>query len=183
MAPGFASRTTVAGVRTRRYQALLSVATTPRTGRVLLVTGFGAWVTTPIGTFALMSHRYAPGVVHPGGVPRIAGFEPDPWPRWTYQLEDGTVVEQEILIPQEANAVVVTWRLAEPTVGITLAVLLLSGREHHALHHEKPAFRFDAAVSKRRGSMTGPTRRAPAACDCAARDALRGHPPREWETP
>ena len=45
---GFASGTT-AGVRTRRYHALLLTAMTPPTGRVVLVNGCDAWVDTPAG--------------------------------------------------------------------------------------------------------------------------------------
>src|SRR6187399_1118420 len=40
---GFASGT-VSGIRTRRYHALLLTATTPPTGRMVLVNGFDAWV-------------------------------------------------------------------------------------------------------------------------------------------
>jgi hypothetical protein len=42
---GFASGT-VCGVRTRRYHALLLAATTPPTGRMVLVNGFDAYVET-----------------------------------------------------------------------------------------------------------------------------------------
>ena len=63
---GFASGTT-SGIRTRRYHALLLVATTPPTGRMVLVNGFDAWLDTPLGSFALSTQRYAPGVVHPDG--------------------------------------------------------------------------------------------------------------------
>jgi glycogen debranching enzyme len=42
---GFASGT-VAGLRTRRYHALLLTAATPPTGRMVLVNGFDAWVET-----------------------------------------------------------------------------------------------------------------------------------------
>src|SRR5919106_6562095 len=82
---GFASGT-VGGVRTRRYHALLLAATTPPTGRMVLVNGFDAWVTTPAGTFALSSQRYRPGVTHPDGLQRIATFDAEPWPRWTFRL-------------------------------------------------------------------------------------------------
>ena len=58
---GFASGT-VSGIRTRRYHALLLTATTPPTGRVVLVNGIEAWVETKAGRFALSSHRYAPDV-------------------------------------------------------------------------------------------------------------------------
>lgn len=61
---GFASGT-VGGPRNRRYQALLLAATTPPTGRMVLVNGLDAWVETPTGTAALSSQRYLPDVVHP----------------------------------------------------------------------------------------------------------------------
>src|SRR6516225_38267 len=67
---GFASGTT-SGVRTRRYHALLLTATTPPTGRVVLVNGFDAWIETANGTFALSSQHYTPDVVHPDGARHI----------------------------------------------------------------------------------------------------------------
>ena len=147
---GFASGTT-AGVRARRYHALLLVATTPPTGRMVLVNGLDARVATPAGNFALSSQCYGPGILHPDGMKRVSNFEPDPWPRWTYQLEDGTGIEQETFIPAGTSSVVLTWRLAESRPGVTLTVRpLLSGRDYHALHHENSALRFDAAVSHER---------------------------------
>ena len=147
---GYASGTT-AGIRTRRYHALLLMATTPPTGRMVLVNGFDAWITTAAGTFALSSQKYAPDVTHPDGVQRITRFEPEPWPRWTYRLEDGTVVEQELFVSPGARATVLAWRLVTPAAGVTLVARpFLSGRDHHALHHENAAFRFEAVVSHER---------------------------------
>ena len=40
---GFASGTST-GIRTRRYHALLLTATTPPTGRLVLVNGLDAWI-------------------------------------------------------------------------------------------------------------------------------------------
>ena len=45
---GFASGTT-SGLRTRRYHALLLSATTPPTGRMVLVNGLDAWIERPEG--------------------------------------------------------------------------------------------------------------------------------------
>ena len=147
---GFASGT-AGGIRTRRYHALLLVATTPPTGRMVLVNGFDAWVTTSAGQFALSSQRYVPGVIQPDGVSRVERFEPDPWPRWEFSLADGTSVEQEIFVPRGTRAVVVRWSLPEPSGGVTLAVRpFLSGRDYHALHHENAHFRFEAAASEGR---------------------------------
>ncbi len=70
---GFASGT-VTGVRTRRYHGLLLVATTPPTGRYLLVNGFDAWVETANGATALSTQTYLPAVQHPDGASRIVAF-------------------------------------------------------------------------------------------------------------
>ena len=51
---GFASGTT-SGIRTRRYHALLLAATTPPTGRFVLVNGLEAWLEGNGGTVALMT--------------------------------------------------------------------------------------------------------------------------------
>ena len=140
---GFASGT-VSGARSRRYHALLLTATHPPTGRFVLVNGFDAWVTTPAGRFAISSQRYAPDVTHPDGERRTESFAPHPWPRWTFALEDGTRVAQEIFVPHEIPAVVVSWKLLEAKPGVALDVRpLFSGRDYHALHHENPAFRME----------------------------------------
>jgi predicted glycogen debranching enzyme len=144
---GFGSGT-ASGVRTRRYHALLLTATTPPTGRMVLVNGFDAWVTTPAGRFAISSQRYAPDVIHPDGASRIESFAHEPWPRWVFQLEDGTRIEQQIIVAVAGTEVpaphtLVTWRLLEPREGVRLEVRpFLSGRDYHSMHHENGTFDF-----------------------------------------
>ena len=86
---GFASGTAT-GVRTRRYHAILLAATQPPAGRMVLVNGLDVWVETPAGRFPLSSQRYLPALIHPDGAERLVSFDNDPWPRWTYELEDKT---------------------------------------------------------------------------------------------
>jgi len=140
---GFASGT--AGlVRTRRYHALLLAAATPPTGRVVLVNGFDAWLETPARTFALTSQRYEPGVIHPDGASRISAFTIDPWPCWTFTLEDGTIVEQSIVVERGSPVVALTWRVVSTSGPLRLSLRpFLSGRDYHSMHHENGAFRFD----------------------------------------
>jgi predicted glycogen debranching enzyme len=141
---GFASGTSL-GLRTRRYHGVLLVAATPPTGRVMLVNGLEVWVDTPSGRFALSSHRYAPDVVHPDGVARLESFTNDPWPRWTFQLENGIAIQQELFVRRGSPVTAIAWRLREPHPGVTLEVRpLLSGRDYHSTHHENGAFRFEA---------------------------------------
>jgi predicted glycogen debranching enzyme len=140
---GFASGT-ASGIRTRRYHALLLAAMRPPTDRIALVNGFDAWVNIPSGSFALSSHRYLPDVVHPDGARRIIAFEPEPWPRWTFELEDGTRIEQELFVRHGTPVVVLSWRLMASRQEVTLSVRpFLSGRDYHSLHHENPSFRFE----------------------------------------
>src|SRR6266446_1630290 len=140
---GFASGTST-GIRTRRYHALLLTATTPPTGRMVLVNGFDAWIETPKGRFALTSQRYAPDVIHPDGAQRIEDLSVEPWPKWRFKFEDGTELAQEIFVAGEAGVTALTWRLTREAKNARLFVRpLLSGRDYHGLHKENGAFRFD----------------------------------------
>jgi len=140
---GFASGT-VDGVRTRRYHALLLASTQPPTGRFVLVNGFDAWVQTGAGLFALTSQRYDPGVVHPDGTKRISDFRAEPWPRWTYLLEDGTEIEHELLVGKDAPRTALCWRSRGRKRPVSLEVRpFISGRDYHALQVENAAFAFE----------------------------------------
>jgi predicted glycogen debranching enzyme len=151
---GFASGT-VGLVRTRRYHALLCAAARPPLDRFVLVNGVEAEVTTAAGTFPITSHRYLPGVTHPGGAAFVAGFDIEPWPLWRFALPGGAIVEQSIAVVHDHPMTTVSWRLVSSGapargrardvagVGARLTVrLLLSGRDFHALQRENRAFRF-----------------------------------------
>ncbi len=147
---GFASGT-ASGIRTRRYHALLLTATTPPTGRMVLVNGFDAWIETPAGRFELTSQQYAPDVIGGSGAQHIEQFTPQPWPRWIFKFEDGTRIEQEILIGRESQLTQICWRLLGQRKSARLFVWpFLSGRDYHSLHKENSAFRFDALVDGER---------------------------------
>ncbi len=144
---GFASGT-VGGHRTRRYHALLLNATTPPTGRMVLVAGLEVWLETAAGSFALSTQRYAPDVTHPDGHARIVDFRSEPWPTWNFRAEDGTLIRQEILACHGRGEVVVRWRLLSLPGQVRLFVRpLLAGRDYHSLHHENGGFDFSAEVT------------------------------------
>jgi len=147
---GFASGT-VAGLRTRRYHALLLAATSPPTGRMVLVNGFDAWVETPDGQHAITSQRYTPGTIYPDGAWQVESFSADPWPRWHFRLADGCAVEQQIFIPAGTAAVALSWRVVEPGPPARLRLRpFLSGRDYHTLHRENAAFQHAPEVDGER---------------------------------
>ncbi|MEO8191690.1 MAG: amylo-alpha-1,6-glucosidase [Acidobacteriota bacterium] len=142
-AGGFASGTARL-FRTRRYHALLLSAPAPPGGRFVLVNGIEATVETGDGLYAISDQLYRGEIASPGGSGRIEAFEDDPWPRWTFLLENGVRIEQEIFVSRRTGAVVLSWRARGAKGRVTLEVRpLLSGRDAHDLHHENPVFRFE----------------------------------------
>jgi predicted glycogen debranching enzyme len=141
---GFANGT-VSGVRTRRYHALLLAATTPPAGRMVLVNGFDAEVSTGTTRHALTTQHYAPGIDSPIGLTPLESFSLEPWPTWTYAFPGGGgKLVQEIFVPR-GNAVVVlrwTWQGKAPQPLDLHVRPFFSGRDFHELHHENPAFCF-----------------------------------------
>ncbi|HJR17202.1 MAG TPA: glycogen debranching enzyme N-terminal domain-containing protein, partial [Gemmatimonadales bacterium] len=150
---GFASGTT-SGIRTRRYHALLLTATTPPTGRMVLVNGLDAWVEEgePLQVRGerefLSRQRYAPDVLAPADAATIESFAADPWPTWVFRLRNGTRIEQELFVTRGSPIAAIRWRTVQPKPGLALWVRpFLSGRDLHALHHSNPAFRFDGIIA------------------------------------
>ena len=143
---GFANGT-VCGIRTRRYHALLLAATTPPSGRMVLVNGFDADVFSADGTFAISTQRYSPGVNEPDGDSRLTGFTLDPWPTWTYALP-GDRITQELFVPHGRALAVLRWRWhGSGTIRLRVTPFL-SGRDFHALHHENAEFQFEPVTTK-----------------------------------
>jgi len=150
---GFASGT-VAGLRTRRYHALLLAATRAPAGRVVLVNGVQAWLEAGPDRSqrqALTAQRYAPDVIAPAGAAEVCGFSTQPWPTWRLRLDDGRIVVAECLVVKGLALTLLRWRLAQPAAPAVPCWLrvrpLLSGRDYHALHHENPAFDFHAEIA------------------------------------
>ncbi len=144
---GFASGP-VRGARSRRYHALLLCATSPPTGRVVLVNGCEVWADLASGTVALSTQHYTPDVTFPDGETYLTSFTHDPWPAWRFTLPDGTEIAHEIFVQRDLCETVLRWRRIRGAGVCGLRVrLLLSGRDYHALHHENAGFRFDADIS------------------------------------
>jgi len=132
---GFAMGT-AGGPRTRRYHGLLATATSPPTGRVMLVPAVEAWVETVAGPRALTSHRYAPGVTHPDGAARRVDFRAEPFPTWTYELEDGTRIEHSAWMAYGRSVVVLTWRALSGGARHLSVRPFLAARDLHGLSRD-----------------------------------------------
>jgi glycogen debranching enzyme len=125
------------GIRTRRYHAILLAALQPPDHRMVLVADVEVYVTTSAGRFALSSHRYRGGVVHPDGTKHLHQFIGSPWPHWEYALPDGTRITYELVVEPGAPRTSLRWTRTAGQGAITLEVRpLLAVRDYHGLRRE-----------------------------------------------
>ena len=137
---GFASGT-VGGERTRRYHAVLLSAASPPIDRIVLVNGFDAILHSPEGDIALSTQRYSPDVTAPNGIELIESFTTEPWPTWGFRIDEKTTLVQELFVAKERAATLLRWTLIGDSKDVRLEIRpFVSGRDHHALHHENPVF-------------------------------------------
>ena len=146
---GFASGT-ASGIRTRRYHAVLLVATAPPWDGWCWSTDSRHGSNPAVINIALTSQRYASDVVCQDGADHIREFKIDPWPRWIYALSNGCEIEHGLLVQPGRAATMLYWRMLKGA-GYTLAVRpLMSGRDYHSLHHENPGFNFAPEIINQR---------------------------------
>ena len=118
---------------------------TPPTDRFVLVNGFDAWVETPAGRFALSVAGLRPGRGHPDGVARASTASrsspgrPGPTRSRTARDRAGAPRAQG----RRGGGRCRGGSAREGAVALEVRPFL-SGRDYHSLHHENPAFRFDA---------------------------------------
>ncbi|MFT4064579.1 amylo-alpha-1,6-glucosidase [Paraburkholderia sp.] len=145
---GFASGT-VGMLRTRRYHALLLAATRAPGGRMVLVNGVEAWLEAGGQRYPLSMQRYGPDVIYPDLRGSVVSFDTAPWPTWRVRVDARTVVIAEVFVSKATCETVLRWRLEGGDVDAPVLKVrpLLSGRDYHALHHENPAFNFNARAS------------------------------------
>jgi len=141
---GWAS-STVAGAHTRRYHGLLVAATTPPTGRLVLLSKLDEAVVAGGERYELGANRF-PGAVAPAGNLLLESFERELFPVWTYRLGEARL-RRTIAGVRGQNTTVVVYELEGPEpVGLELRPFV-AGRDYHALEHENDAIRRDAAFA------------------------------------
>src|SRR5215467_15542719 len=79
---GFAC-STVIGLNTRRYHALLTAAMQPPSGRVVLLSKFEETLIIDGHRYDLSANQY-PGTIHPQGYNYLQEFRLDPGPQFTF---------------------------------------------------------------------------------------------------
>jgi predicted glycogen debranching enzyme len=138
---GFAS-STIVGLNTRRYHGILTAATKPPVGRMVLLSKLEEVLIIGGRRYDLSANQY-PGTVHPQGFQLQTGFRLDPFPIFTYEV-DGIEIEKSVFMVQGENTTVVQYALragalrdGQVTAPINLEVRpLIAFRDYHSTTHQ-----------------------------------------------
>ncbi len=129
---GFAS-STIIGMNTRRYHALLVASTGPPVRRIVLLSKLEETVVIDGRRHDLSVNSY-PGTVHPRGYSFQTGFELDPLPTFHYEVE-GIPIRKTIFMAHGENTTVVSYRFPGSRgrrISLELRPLV-AFRDYHAL--------------------------------------------------
>ena len=132
---GYAS-STISGMNTRRYHALLVAAQRPPTGRIVLLSKLEETLVLDGQRFDLSTNQY-PHAVHPQGYRLLQNFRLDPFPIFTFRLAD-VELKKTVLMLRGENTTVVRYHLTAPASVRAFLELrpLVAFRDHHSLRHE-----------------------------------------------
>jgi len=136
---GFCS-STIIGLNTRRYHGLLTAATKPPVGRLVLLSKLEETLVLDGRSYEISANQY-PGVVHPQGFNYQTGFRLDPFPVFTYEVE-GIRVEKSVFMVQGQNTTVIEYHIVEPTRAVDAKLVvrpLIAFRDYHGTTHENAA--------------------------------------------
>ncbi|MBK8595966.1 MAG: glycogen debranching enzyme family protein [Holophagales bacterium] len=147
---GFAL-STVSGRNARRYHGLLVAATTPPTGRSVLLGKLEETLVLGQERFDLSVNRYG-GRLHPRGDLHLRSFRVDPFPTWEFEVGDVRLRRTFFLVHGEETAVILWELTAAPEAPVRLEVRpLLVYRGHHELRG--PGTPCDPAVWREEGAV------------------------------
>ncbi|HKC63374.1 MAG TPA: amylo-alpha-1,6-glucosidase [Pyrinomonadaceae bacterium] len=150
---GFAS-STIIGLNSRRYHALLVAATKPPVGRIVTLSKLEEALIIDGRRYELSANQYR-GAIQPQGYKYQTGFRLDPFPVFTYEVE-GVLLEKSIFMPHGENTTVIQYEFKAQSstskadvdehafiphaAALILALRpLVAFRDYHSLTHENGA--------------------------------------------
>jgi len=136
----------VSGTHSRRYHGLLVAATTPPTGRRVLLSRLDETLETAEGPIELAASRF-PGAVHPDGHRRLERFRLATFPEFEYRAGGLRLLKSVAAIDGE-NTTVVVYEVLEADRPFVLALRpFFAGRDYHALVRANDAVARDAVFA------------------------------------
>jgi predicted glycogen debranching enzyme len=147
---GFAS-STVVGMNTRRYHGLLTAATRPPVGRLLLLSKLEETLVVRGERFDLAVNQY-PGAIHPNGHRYLREFRLDPLPTFVYSAGGFEIVKRVFMVHGE-NSVVVEYEVSGAKGEDCVLEIrpLIAFRDYHGTTHRNgelnPAVEFEPGLA------------------------------------
>jgi predicted glycogen debranching enzyme len=147
---GFAS-STIIGLNTRRYHGLLTAATKPPVGRLLVLAKLEETLVLDGQRFELSANQY-PGVIHPQGYRSLKRFRLDPFPIFTYEVAE-IEIEKSVFMIHGENSTVVAYAVQGHRKGTVILEVrpLIAFRDYHSITHENAA--LDAILHTEPGEV------------------------------
>ncbi|HSE33787.1 MAG TPA: amylo-alpha-1,6-glucosidase [Pyrinomonadaceae bacterium] len=139
---GFSS-STIIGLNTRRYHGLLTAATKPPVGRLVLLSKLEETLIIDGRRYELSVNQYS-GAVHPQGFQYQTGFRLDPFPVFTYEVE-GVRLQKSVFMVRGENTTVVQYDISKAesqveSLRFSLELRpLIAFRDYHSTTHENGA--------------------------------------------
>ena len=136
---GFAC-STIIGLNTRRYHALLTAATKPPVGRLVLLSKMEEVLVLGDRRFELSANQYR-DLIHPQGYEYLSSFRLDPFPVFRYHCGD-VELEKTVFLAQGENTVVVQYQLLGDLLGRACSLEvrpLVAFRDYHGTTHANDA--------------------------------------------
>src|SRR6266478_4911233 len=151
---GFASSTLI-DLNTRRYHGLLTAATKPPVGRLVLLSKLEEVLVIDGKQYELSANQYA-GAVHPQGHQYLDSFRLDPFPVFCYRVEEIEIEKSLFLIDSE-NTVVIRYALFGNLNGrrCELEVRpLIAFRDYHSTTHANDSINRHVEVGPNQATVT-----------------------------
>lgn len=136
---------TVSGANTRRYHGHLVAATTPPTGRMVLLANIDAFVQAEGGPIGISTNQY-PGALNPEGYLYLESFKAGRSVEWVWRLPGGLGVRKTLSLVGTATTVRYT-NIGEKAILLTLRPLV-SHRPHHGDFDARPEYPSDVGFPK-----------------------------------
>ncbi len=157
---------TVTDIRTRTYHGWLFAATSPPSGRTLLMSHLEASLELPYGVTALGSNFWASGQIEPQGYKLLQKFDLNPVPTWIWGDRDWQLSRQIVMpygleakvqesgkIPTnqtQSHRVLIQYRYQGKDTAVLRLRLLIGDRDFHHQQKENYILEFSQSLEKGR---------------------------------
>ena len=137
---GGSSSSTSIGLNTRRYHGLLTAATKPPVGRLVLLSKIEETLVIDGRPHDFSANQY-PGAVYPQGHRHLKEFRLDPFPTFVYDVE-GVEIEKRVFMVHGENTAVIEYQVRALEGGSDCWLELrplIAFRDYHATTHHNQA--------------------------------------------